>query len=149
MWTEEQRGILTINVRGETKKLDPMPLYRRYRAGLQRVTEEAFRKSFQDMMRGSESPGEAMIVMPVIREVFGWKSFEEDAEHGYTEEEMLVAFTQFLEWLITSKKKEESLLSSAGPAGDSAESPVTPSTAPSSFAEGLSSPAEPGKLAAA
>lgn len=146
MWTEEERGILTLKVRGETHKLDPTPLWRRYKQGLRRVTYEAFQEGLKQILRGEETPQLADLCMPVIRETLGWKSFAEDAEHGYTEEELLVAFTQFIEWLVTSKKKAESLPSSVGPAGDSVETPPSPSTAPLSSVETSSSPEEPGKL---
>lgn len=146
MWTDEERGILVLKVRGETHKIDPTPLWRRYKQGLKRVTYEAFQEGLRQILRGEETPELAALCMPVMKDTLGWKSFAEDVEHGYTEEEILVAFTQFIEWLVNSKKKGESSPSSAGPAGDSVETPPSPSTAPSSSAETSSSPAEPGSM---
>ena len=145
MWSEEQRGIVTIKVRGEEKKLDPMPLWRRYQAGVKRIGPEAFEKGLKMMLAGEETPDVANLCMPVITDTFGWKTFTEDSANGYTEEELLVAFTQFIEWVVQSKKKDESLPSVSGQDGASDEIQPTPSTLPSSFAEELSNPGEPGK----
>lgn len=145
MWSEQERGIVTITVRGETAKLDPMPLWRRYQAGLKRVGPEAFQRGLKMMLAGEDTPDVAGLCLPVITETFNWKTFTEDSANGYTEEELLVAFTQFIEWVVQSKKKDESSPSSAGSAGDSGETPATTNTLPSSSAEALSSQDEPGK----
>lgn len=146
MWSEEDRGILTLRVRGETIKVDPLPLWRRYNHGLKRVTAEAFNAGLQQMLKGEETPQLADLCMPVIRETLGWKSFSEDAEKGYTEEELLVAFTQFIEWLVYSKKKVGSSPPSAGSDGASGGTPPTTSSVPSSSAGESSNPEGLGNM---
>lgn len=145
MWSEQERGIVTIAVRGEEKKLDPMPMWRRYQAGIKRVGPEAFKNGLNMMLTGEDSPDVASLCMPVITETFGWKTFTEDSANGYTETELLVAFTQFLDWVVESKKKDENSPSSAGSDGASDATPPTSSTLPSSSAEELSNPDDPGK----
>ncbi len=144
MWTQEQRGILKITVSGKEYLLDPMPLVRRYRAGAKKVGDEAFKKGIQMMLSGEETPGVADLIMPVIRDTLQWPAFNPEENTGHLESECLIAFTQFIEWLVESKKKDETLLSSAGSTGDSAETPPTPNTAASSSAETLSNPEGPG-----
>lgn len=143
MWTDEQRGILTLSVRGEVLKVDPLPMVRRYRAGVKRVGNDAFSEGLRQLLGGEETPGIADIIMPVLRDTMGWKPFDQG---GYTEQEVLIGFTQFLEWLVDSKKKDGSLPSSAGSAGDSAEIPATTNTPVSVSAGELSNPEGLGSL---
>jgi hypothetical protein len=145
MWTDEQRGILTLTVRGESIKVDPMPFVRRYRNGQRRVGNAAFADGLKQMLSGEESLEVAALIFPVIKDTLGWPSFDEDKEKGYTQDEMMVAFTQFIEWLIDSKKKGENSPSSAGSDGASDATPAMASGAASSTTEMSSNPVVPGQ----
>jgi len=149
MWTEQQRQILCLEVSGKKIRLDPMPVLRRYRDATKRVGSETFSEAVKEVLSGNDTQPLISLVMPVIRETFNWKSFDEDNENGYTESEMLIAFTQFIEWMVESKKKDENLPSSAGQAGDSGEIPVTPNTAESSSAVASSNHDAPGLMQSA
>lgn len=142
MWNETERQILTITISGRTHKFDPLPLLRRYRAGVRKMGEEIFPEALQTISQGDETPELAAKFYPILYEIMGWKAFEHDEAEGYTQGEVLAGLTQFLVWLVESKKKDETLPSSVISAGDSGETPLMPNTADSSSAAPLSNPAE-------
>ncbi len=150
MWTTDEQEILTLNVSGKVYKYDPMPMQRRYRAAMRRVGDKAFSEGLKQMLSGTETPEVAALVMPCIKETLGWVAFDEDNEKGHTETAMIVAFTQFIEWLIESKKKEETLPSSSVlDAPSTSEIAPTPSIAVLSSAETSSNPEGLGLLQSA
>jgi hypothetical protein len=133
MWNEDQRQILKITVGGRTHTFDPLPLLRRYRAAVAELGgPDPFRHLLSAALDGQENEQQAALLMPVLRKVMGWKSLEEDEAGGYTEGEVLIGVTQFLEWFVESKKKAETSPPSAPSAGGSDETPATPNTADSS-----------------
>lgn len=149
MWNENQRQILTLDVGGKTHKLDPLPVLRRYRAGVARMGEAAFRAGLEQLMRGEETPQLATVQLPILYEIMGWTPYAADPEGGYLEGELLSGFTQFLEWVVDSKKKGETSPPSAPSAGPSDATPPTTSTSLSSSAGTSSTPEEPGPSAPA
>jgi hypothetical protein len=144
MWNEQERKILTITVSGKVHKLDPMPLVRRYREESRKMGREVFAEAVKTVLDGEETDAMAKQVLPIMYRVIEWKPY--DGETGYLESEVLDAFTQFLEWLVEVKKKEESSLSSVGQAGDSAGTPTTANTAGSALPETSSKAEEPGNM---
>lgn len=140
MWNEEQRQILKIEVAGRKHVMDPMPVIRRYRQETLRVGPEIFREAIVKVMDGEDTVELSRMVMPVVYQTMGWKTFEEDPEHGYMEREALEGFTQFIEWLIDSKKKDEILPSSSATGGVLEETPLTQSISGSTSAEASSNP---------
>ncbi|HQR07032.1 MAG TPA: hypothetical protein PLN21_09430 [Gemmatales bacterium] len=146
MWNEHERKILTVVTSGKAHKLDPMPLVRRYREESRKMGREIFAEAVKTVLEGEETDAMAKTVLPIMYRVLDWKPFSEDSENGYLESEVLEAFTQFLEWLVDLKKKEENSPSSAGQAGGSEETQATASIAVSSSAEASSKAEEPGSL---
>jgi hypothetical protein len=144
MWNEQERKILTITVSGKVHKLDPMPLVRRYREESRKMGREVFAEAVKTVLDGEETDAMAKTVLPIMYRVFEWKPY--DNETGYLESEVLDAFTQFLEWLVELKKKEENSLSSVGPAGGSVAIPITANTAGSALPEMSSKAEEPGNM---
>lgn len=140
MWNEEQRQILTVTVGGRAHKLDPMPVLRRYRAAVRKVGETAFAAGLESVLKGEDTPEGAAILFPLLYGVMDWPSLQDDPEKGYTESEVLDGVSQFLAWIVESKKKAENSPSSVPSAGDSDAIPATPSIADSSSAEALSNP---------
>src|SRR5689334_15615776 len=112
MWNEEQRQILTVTVVGRTHKLDPLPMHRRFVSGVRKMGDAAFNEALQQLIKGDISPDLARMVLPILYAVMNWPSYEQDQEKGYTEGEVIIGFTQFLDWLVDSKKKAENSPSS-------------------------------------
>ena len=145
MWADEERRILHLTIAGDKHRLDPMPMLRRYRLAVKKIGSEAFQSALQQITSGGEAADTAAaLVLPVVKEALQFPTFAEDAEKGYTEEELLTAFVQFLEFMATSKKKDASLPSSAGSAGDSAETQPTTNISDLSSAATLLSQDAPG-----
>jgi len=143
----DDKNILKLKVNGEDRQYDPMPFVRRYRSAVKRVTQDVFSEGIQTILQGEGTQQLAEVIMPVVYETIGFKPFDHDQVNGLIEVEALNVFTQFIDWLVDSKKKDESSPSSAGPAGGSEEIPVTPSIAPLSSAETSSNPEGLGSLA--
>lgn len=141
MWNEEQRSILRITVSGKEHKLDPLPVIRRYRGETRKAGPEVFSEAIKKVLEGEETEELAKFVLPVIYRVLQWKPFSEDPEDGYTEREAIEGFVQFIEWLLDSKKKDESLLSSSvSDAPSTSEIAATASSSSLDSAETLSNP---------
>lgn len=106
---------------------------------------EVFGEAVKKVIDGDDNEQLARAVLPVIYKTLDWPAFADDAEKGYTEKEAIEGFAQFIEWLIDSKKKDESSpSSSASDAPSTSGTAPTESTAGSSSAEASSNPGEPG-----
>lgn len=140
MWNEEQRQIVTITVGGRAHKLDPLPVLRRYRAAVRKIGETAFAAALESVLKSEDTPEGAAILFPLLYDVMGWPSLQADPEKGYTEGEVIEGVSQFLAWVVESKKKAENSPFSAPSAGDSDATPVTGNIADSSSAEASSNP---------
>jgi hypothetical protein len=144
MWNDTERNILTIVVSGKVHTLDPLPVLRRYREENRKMGGAIFADAVKEVLNGEETVALASTVLPMMGRVLDWKPFDPEAKEGYLEAEIINGFTQFLEWLIESKKKGENSQSSAGLAGDSGATPTTASIAVSSSAEASSKAEGPG-----
>jgi hypothetical protein len=149
MWNEDQRQILKIEISGRVLNLDPLPVLRRYRAGVRKMGDEIFTEALKTALEGDETPQLAEAFYPILYEIMAWKPFDTDQEHGYTQGEVLAGVTQFLSWLVESKKKGETSPSSATSAGASDATLPTPSIADSSSAGPSSNPEGPGSTPSA
>jgi hypothetical protein len=149
MWNEDQRQILKIELSGRVHHLDPLPVLRRYRTGVRKMGDEIFTEALKSALEGDETPQLADAFYPILYEIMAWKPFDADNAEGYTQGEVLAGLTQFLGWLVESKKKGETSPFSAISAGDSAATPPTPSTADSSSADPSSNPEGPGSTPSA
>ena len=150
MWDDNQRKILHLKIAGQEKRLDPLPMLRRYRVAVKKIGHEAFQQGLKLITGGGDdSDAAAGMILPIVKDTLQLPTFAEDPDKGYTEEELLTAFVQFLDFLWDSKKKDAIQQSSAGSAGDSAETQPTANTSGSSSAEMSSSPETPGPSPAA